>query len=109
VKKILNFIIIFFFWSTALYAKNITYICEVTDSKNKTFKEIFEIKNDQFLSDGYILKTSSIKINNISAEVNYYWNKSNVRHKVNFKNGKGFEIWTSETTTSTYYLNCSVI
>jgi len=110
-KKILIIIIFTFFSSTALYAKSISYICEVSDNNNsKAYKEIFEVKNNKFFTDGELQKTTSIKLNNTNIEVNYLSGSTKVNHKVNFKNGIGFEIWSKDTDSIfTYHLNCSVI
>jgi len=110
-KKILTIIIFTLFWSTATYAKSISYVCEVTDNKNsKPYKEIFEIKNNKFFSDGELLKTSLIKLNNTNVEINYRSGSTKVQHKVNFKNGVGFEIWSKDTDSKvTYHLSCNVI
>ena len=110
-KKILATVIFTLFWSTITYAKNISYICEVTDNRNsKPYKEIFEIKNNKFFSDGEKLKTTFIKINDINVEVNYHFGSSDIEHRVNLKNGSGFEIWKSDKNpTSTVLLKCIVI
>jgi hypothetical protein len=110
-KKLLAIIIFMSFWSTVTYAKSISYVCEVTDDDNsKSYKEIFEIKNNKFFHNGDLLKTYSIKLNNTKAEVDYRFGSFNVQHKVNFKNGVGFEIWSKDPDyKSTSYLSCSVI
>ena len=109
-KKILVIVIFALFCSTTSYAKSISYVCEVTENKNKKiYKEIFEIRNKKFFSDGELLKTSSIKLSNTNVEVNYLSGSTKVQHKVNFKNGKGFEIWSDTNPKATYHLSCSVI
>ena len=109
-KKLLGIVVLSLLLSNTAYAANLSYVCEYEKTGRK---HIFEIKNKKFYEDGKPRRTNYIKSNNINVELEYIIMATVIRHKVNLKNGKGFEIWKRKKDgayiTTPRHLKCNKI